>query len=154
MRACLSMVAIIFRLILCVCVCVCVCFFFNCVSGYGVWPSPTSACLREMKVQIHILFGRIHRALFAVYHDVRLTNMNRCLRIWQWWWHLLTDSAVWLTRWLSSGTCELHANANVEVLALLWFREGAVMWNSLHCIRLVSDPNSSTWYSNQITRPS
>jgi hypothetical protein len=42
---------------------------------------PAFACLREMKVQIHILFGRIHRALCAVYHDVGVTNMNRVLRI-------------------------------------------------------------------------
>ena len=107
-----------------------------------------------MKVQIHILFGSIHWALFAVYHDDGVTDMNRGLRILQWWWHLLRDSAVWLMRWLSSGTFELYPNASVGALALLWFREGAVMWNSLHCIRLVSNPNSSAWDSNQITRPS
>jgi hypothetical protein len=146
MRACLSVVAIIYRLIfLCVFY---LCHWIRCLT------IPTSVCLREMKVQIHILFGRIHRALFAVYHEVGVTNMNRGLRIWQRWWHLLTDSAVWFTRWSSSGTFELYSNASVGALALLWFREGAVMWNSSHCNRLVSNPNSSAWDSDQMTRPS
>jgi hypothetical protein len=119
-------------------------WFFVCfdgATGYGVWPSHLLPVFVRWKCKSIFCLGGFHRALFAAYHDVRETNMKRGLRIWRWLWHLLTDIRVWLTRCLPSGTFEIYPNTSGGA-ALLWFREGAVMWNSLHRILLVSNPNS------------